>query len=185
MYRFFKILEKMLYIICFITTIVGVFIIYCSVSRDENNLVHFNNLYFVEVNDNNMSPDIKKNDVVLISKDNTSNYHINNAIAYLTSDVDGDIDVKIAKIVDGYSNDNKDSYIFMVQQNNSSEQENISGDLILGRWNGNKITNGVNIFGFILSRLGFIVITIVPFIILFLVEFILLIFDYKNRYLIN
>lgn len=185
MIKFLKIIEKLICFICFFTTIIGVFILYCSFTRDENNLVHFNNLYFVEVNDNNMSPNIRKNDVVLITKDNMINYHINNVIAYLTTNENGDIKVNVAKIVDGYSDDNKDSYIFMVKQNTSTEQETISGDLIVGRWKGNKITNGVNIFGFILSRLGFIVITIIPFIVLFIIEFILLIIDYKNRYLID
>lgn len=185
MYKLLKIFEKIFFIVCFFTTIVGSLIIYCSLSRDDNNLVHFNNLYFVEINDNNMSPDIRKDDVLLITKDNISNYHINNIISYLTSDENGNIEVKTAKIIDGYSDDSKDSYIFMVKQNTSTEQENISGDLVLGRWNGNKISNGVNIFNFLLSRLGFILISIIPFIILFLIEFILLIFDYKNRYLIS
>ena len=68
----------------------------------------------------------------------------------------------------------------MVKADNNDEQVTVSSDDVIGEWSSNKISNGSTIFNFILSRLGFFLIVVIPFIVLFAYEFILLICSYKK-----
>ena len=180
MNRIFKIIEKIFIFICIISTLIGIFILFCSTHKNEYDIVRINKLYFITVNDNDMKSLFKKGDLLLIEEKDNSEYHINNIISYYSTDSNGNVVAKTSRIIDGYTNDDNTSYIFMVKADNNDEQVTVSSDDVIGEWSSNKISNGSTIFNFILSRLGFFLIVVIPFIVLFAYEFILLICSYKK-----
>lgn len=177
----FKKIEKIVLFISVISIILGIIIITLYTHKNEDGIIHFGNIYFISVTDNEMSPKLKNGDLAIINKKDIKEYHINNIIAYYISDANGNITTKVSKIVDGYSNNEQTSYIFMVKANDDADKLTLSGGDIIGEWNDIKISKGASIIKFITTRLGLFVCTIIPLILCFIVEFILLILTYKDR----
>ncbi|MBQ8132298.1 MAG: hypothetical protein IJ193_07395 [Bacilli bacterium] len=180
MKKVLKRVEIVLIIISVFAFINGLLILLFYSHVNSDNIITFSKLSFVPASNNYFSPNIRKNDLALIEEKDLSDYHINNIIAYYTSDFSGNIVVTIGKIMDGYANAEGTSYIFMVQSDKDSTTT-IDGDDVIGKWEGNRIRNGSKITKFIFSRIGFIVICVFPLVIIFGFEFALLIKDYLNR----
>ncbi len=176
-----KTIEKIILFISIISIIFGIIILALNFCKNENDLVKIDNLYFIVADNKVVNTSIEPKDILLVEESNLSEYHINNFIAYYSADEEGNIVVKVSQILDGYSDDNQSSYIFMVR-GTGADSITISGSDVIGKWNGNKLDQIADIYNFCLSRIGFICITIIPLIILFTFEFFMLIYDYiKNK----
>lgn len=180
MKKVLKRVEIFLIIISVFAFLNGLLILYFYSHVNSDNIITFSKLSFVPSPNDYFSPNIKKGDLALVEEKDLSEYHINNIIAYYTSDFSGNITVAIGKIIDGYTNDEGSSYIFMVQSDKEATTT-IDGDDVIGKWKGNRITNGEAISHFLFSRVGFILLCVFPLILLFGVEFTLLIPDYLDR----
>lgn len=180
MKKVLKRVEIVLIIISVFAFLNGLLILLFYSHVNSDNIITFSKLNFVPASNNYFSPNIKKNDLVLVEEKDLSDYHINNIIAYYTSDFSGNIVVTIGKIKDGYANTEGTSYIFMVQSDKNATTT-IDGDDVIGKWEGNRIANGKSITKVIFSRVGFILLCVVPLVILFGFEFGLLVKDYLNR----
>ncbi len=180
MKKVLKRVEIVLLIISIFAFLNGLLILFFYSHVNSDNIITFSKLSFVPASSNYFSPNIKKGDLALVEEMDSSEYHINNIIAYYTSDFSGNIVVSIGKIVDGYTNNDRSSYIFSVQSDKDSSTT-IDGDDVIGKWQGNRIANGEGIFKFLFSRVGFILLCVLPLVILFGFEFYLLIQDYNER----
>ena len=180
MKKVLKRVEIVLIVISAIAFLNGLLILFFYSHVNSDNIINFSKLSFIPASNNYFSPNIKKGDLALVEEKEMSEYHINNIIAYYTSDFSGNIVISIGKVIDGYTNDEASSYIFMVQSDKDSTTT-IDGDDVIGKWEGNRITNGENIFKFLFSRLGFILLCVLPLILLFGFEFYLLIQDYMDN----
>ena len=61
-----KIIEKLLFLISVLAIIVGVAIIFLYAHKNEDGLFKFGDIYFLSVNDSDMTPNFKKGDLVEI-----------------------------------------------------------------------------------------------------------------------
>lgn len=181
MKKVFKIIEKILLFISIIAIIIGIAIIFLHSHKNEDGLFKFGDIYFLSINDNDMQPNFKKGDLVILENKNPKEYHINNIIGYYIADANGNIYTKLTNIIDGYSNDSSTSYIFMVKSNKEKEKTTISGGDVIGEWTGTSISNGAIIINFMTTRIGIIICSVLPLFIFFTYEFILLIIKYLDR----
>lgn len=181
MKKTFKIIEKVIMFISLVAIIFGITIIILYNHKNEDGIFKFGDIFLISINDNDMSPEFNIGDLTIIKKKDISEYHINNIICYYIADCNGNITTKISKIIDGYSNNNETSYIFMLKPNDAADKVTISGGDIIGEWTGTTINQGGVVINFITTRLGLLVCTILPLFILFVIEFILLIITYLNR----
>lgn len=181
MRKIFKIIEKILLFISIIAIIFGIAIIFLHSHKNDDGLFKFGNIYFLSINDNDMTPNFKKGDLVILKCKNPKEYHINNIIGYYIADANGNIYTKLTNIVDGYSNDSSTSYIFMVKSNLDNEKTTISGGDVIGEWTGTSFSKGAIILNFITTRIGIIICCVLPLFIFFTYEFILLIIKYLDR----
>lgn len=176
-----KIIEKLLFLISVLAIIVGVAIIFLYAHKNEDGLFKFGDIYFLSVNDSDMTPNFKKGDLVVLESKNPKDYHINNIIGYYLADANGNIYTKLSNIVDGYSNDSSTSFIFMVKTNKSNEKTTLSGGDVIGEWTGTSISNGATVINFMTTRIGIIVCCVLPLFFVFTFQFILLIIKYLDR----
>lgn len=174
-----KIIERIITGICIIGILIGMFILFCYMHKNTDGLYQMGNKYYLEAKTDDLSPDIKKGDLVIVKKIDPKEYHINNVIAYYTSDSSGNMDIEITKIVDGYTNKKHSSYIYTIEKNNKKIE--ITSDDIIGEWTNKKITNGYKYINILFTRSSFLYFTIIPLIVLLLLEYILLVKDYLNR----
>ncbi|MDO4996399.1 MAG: hypothetical protein Q4E69_04405 [Bacilli bacterium] len=175
-----KIIEKILFIISIIAIIIGIAIVFLYSHKNEDGLFKFGDVFFLSVNDNDMSPEFKKGDLVILQSKDPKEYHINNIIGYYIADANGNIYTKLSTIVDGYSNDSSTSYLFMVKSGNN-DKVTLSGGDVIGEWTGTSISNGAIIINFMTTRIGIIICSVLPLFIFFTLEFIILIIKYLNR----
>lgn len=175
-----KIIEKIFFIISIIAIIIGIAIVFLYSHKNEDSLFKFGDVFFLSVNDNDMSPEFRKGDLVILKSKDPKEYHINNIIGYYIADANGNIYTKLSTIVDGYSNDIATSYIFMVKSGNS-DKVTLSGGDVIGEWTGTSISNGAVILNFMTTRIGIIICSVLPLFIFFTLEFIILIIKYLNR----
>ena len=61
-----KIIEKLLFLISVLAIIVGVAIIFLYAHKNEDGLFKFGDIYFLSVNDSDMTPNFKKGDLVVL-----------------------------------------------------------------------------------------------------------------------
>lgn len=174
-----KILEKIVLVLSFIGVLCGFSILFCYFHINNDSVFQFGNKYYIEVLNNNLEPDLSEGDLALVESFPSEEYHINNIIAYYTSDNDGNMIIDIAKIEDGYTNKNSSSYIYTIKKN--KELKEISNEDIIGKYTNKKIKNGVKISDLLINRVAFVITAVFPLILLFIIEFILLIIDYLKR----
>ena len=180
MKKVLKRVEIVLIIISLFAFLNGLLILFFYSHVNSDNIITFSKLSFVPASNNYFSPNIKKGDLALVEEKDLSEYHINNIVAYYTSDFSGNIVISIGKIIDGYTNDEASSYRCMVQSDKNSTTT-IDGDDVIGKWQGNRLSGGEGVFKFLFSRLGFILLCVFPIVILFGYEFYLLIKDYMDN----
>lgn len=174
-----KTIEKTISFFAGLSIIIGIIVLTLYFHKDENDLVCMNNLFFLSATNEVSEVKINNNDLLFLKKTNLDDIHINNYVAYNSVNDNGKIIIKVAKVVDGYTNDNKNSYIYMLSAN-KNEQITVSGEDIIGKWSGNKISKFGSYFNFFVSRKGFLFLSVFPLILFFTVEFVILLIEYLN-----
>ena len=142
-----------------------------STSRNKEGLIQFGNTIVVEVESNVLEPKIVKGDLVLVNANNKK-VKEKDIISYITLE-EGQTVIRTNEIA-AITEDVDEVKIYSLKKEDGSI-ENIDDSCILGTYKAT-IPFAGTILGFLLSRQGFLMITVIPaciLFVLFLVNFLL------------
>lgn len=142
-----------------------------STSRNSEGLIQFGNTIVVEVESNVLEPKIVKGDLVLVNE-NDKKVEEKDIISYITLE-EGQTVIRTNEIA-AITEDVNEVKIYSLKKEDGSI-ENIDDSCILGTYKAT-IPFAGTILGFLLSRQGFLIITLIPaciLFVLFLVNFLL------------
>lgn len=160
-------------IMIFVMCIAGV-IVYFTFHINESGLIEINNKIFIPVNSDDMVSAILKGDLIVVDEVGLNEFQINNVVAYFSTDTDDNTNVKVARIIDGKVNTEKE-YQFLVKADNNGQKEYVNGDRLIGRWTSTRIPFCGFVLMFLLSKKGYLLGIVLPLAMYFIYQLIMFI----------
>ncbi len=171
MKKFFKIL---LYILLIPYLFVAIFLTVCLLNYNDYNVTEISGKSFILIRDDKLEPTYKKNDLVIVNKNNLNELKENDDI-FFYSKGDGEINVNIGKI----------SEIKMITDSEATiiveGDHPITSKFFIGKVETSNIYNDIGgILSVLESRWGYLFIIVFPILLLFIYEIYAFIMELKT-----
>jgi len=163
--------------------ILAVFIIVCItctvllLSTNEKGVITFKDYSLVIAKDNDKTLNIKNNDFIILENVNFKNLKVNDVISYSKNTNNELPDIRFGKVF-GFGNNSFNS-ISLIVGNEEGTSIEVSQESYIGKSTDKKIMFLGVVFGFLLTRTGFLIGIILPLFLILVYEIYKVVISYK------
>ena len=169
-----KVVKILGVIIIAVYMVVAIFLTVCLLNYNDYNITELGRNSLIIVEDNDLEPDYKKNDLVVVYKNNNEDIHSGDKIFFYNA-YQNKISVNLGKVV-GVQKVNENEYTYKMEGDLP-----ISSQYVVGKAETSKTYSGVGqVLKTLESKWGFLFIIIFPILILFIYQIYAVIVEMKR-----
>ena len=156
-----KFLKLILSIAFAIYMVVALGLTVCLLSYNEYNITEIGNMSLIIIRDDELNPDFKKGDLVVVTKNSNNNIKIGDKVFFYNAYMN-QVDVNLGKVVDKEKVNEKETTFIL------DDKLKISSEYIIGKTETSQVYNGVgSVLGFLESKWGFLITILLPLLLMF------------------
>lgn len=169
-----KVLKIILGILIVPYLVIVIFLTICLLNYNDYNITELGNKSLIIINDNELEPNYKKNDLIVVEKNDYANVKNGNMI-FFYDNYRNKITVNYGKVIDA-EKITDDEYTFTVEGDHP-----ISSEFFIGKSDTSRVYSGLGgIINTLESRWGYLFVVVFPILVIFIYEIYAVVMEVKK-----